>query len=240
MDIVEKGLRSLPRHPGNLPFTDVNPAVLAEEVYRSNPKSFKTKADAYMATAHFFEFIYLKRLYGDEDGKIFAPTSTDDLVWRTALLDTRYYLELCAQSFLHRVPHAPQDEANAQRLERTRVAYQMEFGRPLEAPIVVVRAPIADDDDGDDCNRDSDEDEDEDEDDEDEVLLHRGVPFVVGEEESSSESQWSDSMSASVTFGSDVESEGGGSPNKKREREPEPESDAEPVVIATLPIVVKH
>lgn len=224
MDIVERGLRSLPRFAGNLPFTNVNPSELAEDVFRSNPRSFRTKADAYMATMHFFEFIYLKRLYSDEDGKLFAPTATDDLVWRTALLNTRYYQQVCGDraSFLHRIANAPQDDANAKRMERTRVAYQMEFNRPLEAPIV----------EGDDCERDSDEDEEEDEDDdEDEVLLHRGVPFVVGDDESSSSSAWSESVTFSSS--SDVESEVS-TPSKKRERE---HDVAEPVVIATLPIV---
>ncbi len=175
---IEDALRVRKKNPLGVPFAMVDSTPLAERLYKDHPQRFHSAGDAYKATAHFFQFIYLKRLYGDYESTFFEPSAIDDFVWRTAILDTRYYMRLCGALFIHHYPDGPDENtpaARAARLARTCAAYQMEFGRPYEEVVPPPVAPaqhVAGEDDfehGINIDLDSDDDDDDDEEDDDVV-----------------------------------------------------------------------
>jgi hypothetical protein len=169
---------------GQLHFCHVNPSTLVHAVLKSPLGAFfPNKKLVLQAVLHFLELMYLKRIYEDRDGMLFAPTAADDVVWRVAIADTRYYLSLCGGNiFIHRLPTGvtrEYDVAAPKRLERTRVAYTMEYGEGREYD----HHKDDDDEDGEHVIELVDEDEYEDEDEGDDAEM-AGFLVSDGEEES--------------------------------------------------------
>lgn len=64
-------------------------------------------------------------------GETVAPTKCVDTVWHEALLDTRYYQQLCRVQFgkfIHHVPSGPNEHSDGSVLARTRQLLRREHG----------------------------------------------------------------------------------------------------------------
>ncbi len=144
---------------------------LATAVQDAHPFAFRCLADASLAVLEFLDFMTVKRACNDADGTQFphAPSRTIDLVWCVALTNTKNYLQLCGGgvTFMHRDPTVPAGAIEDAR-KRLDEAYQRFFRH--DAPTAHGHGVPVDED-----ERDSD--------DADYVVMHRGKPLVVPDDE---------------------------------------------------------